>query len=283
MGSMEEGVNIKKMGVIVILFFLLGLLSIGKKYRIKEDEVISEVIVETADYNGDGASPMLVSWTDKEGHIVWKAMTEEEYLNATQEEKAAFDEWYTQYRQEMIDSHTIELDYGETPVKQFSNLCVEYEDNIPYLKGGRSYLEGFVNPAEFFDGIPCDTRELGMGLDDVGFLIWIYRQVFGFTPAGLSEPAKLYSSSKKVEVEELIVGDICMKNSADATENQFGVVAGFVEGKPVIADCTALPTHSFLNGGVSLRFLKSVTEEAYHGNEPADYNYFFRLELEWGM
>lgn len=280
---MEVNINAKKLGVGIILFMLLVtiLFYIKKERQTEESQSMEEVVVGNADYDGDGASPMLVTWTDMDGNVVWEAMSEEEYAAATEEEKAAFDEWYAQYSQEMINSHSIELDYSETPMKQFSNLCVEYEDCIPYLQGGRSYSEGFVNPAEFFDRVPCDTREMGMGLDDVGFIIWIYRQVFGFTPAGLSEPAKLYQISEKVEVEELCVGDICMKNSADSEENQFGVVAGFVEGKPVIADCTALPTDSFLNGGVSLRFLKSVTEEAYHGNEPADYNYFFRLDLDW--
>lgn len=272
----------KKIVVIVIVAILLLAALLSFRNANSWDGENAEGIAEgSADYQGDGVSPMLITWSDIDGNVVWEAMTEEEYANATEEEKDAFEKWYQQYREEMIDSYAIELNYTETPMKRFSNLCVEYEDCIPYIEGGRSYSEGFVNPAEFYDRVPCDTRETGMGLDDVGFVIWIYRQVFGFTPAGLSEPRKLYETSKKVTADELIIGDICMKNSADTAENQFGVVAGFVNGKPVIADCTKLPTDSFLNGGLSLRFLKSVTGEAYNGNEPAEYNYFFRLDLDW--
>lgn len=173
-----------------------------------------------------------------------------------------------------IDS-VLDIDAQNTH-EALANLCIEYNYAIPFGENGRYY--GYSFPK--YNNI--SKQENYMYLDALGYVIWAYRQVFGYTVNGVDDPVSYYwdNISCQIAPAYIQVGDIGML-SVDENYNDYGICVGFVEGVPVFSHCSNAYNSNFPNGCTQLSYLKMSYDSYYNGSAPVDYQYFVRIEAEW--
>ena len=206
---------------------------------------------------------------DKEKETT-KSETENEESTDFVKNPSEFDEGYIP-----DNAYSFDSDY-KLNKSSLVSICMDSLYKIPFVYGGRCYTKGYLiskNPdTDYYNGV-----------DSVGYLIWAYRQLQGYTPTAASDPLYYYEvhPDKRVNaVSELQVGDIGMV-SLNKTDNSFGIFIGFYMDNPVFVHCSNEPHLVFEKGCVRLSYLKSVCDAYLEGSRPVDYKYFIRPDVEW--
>lgn len=168
------------------------------------------------------------------------------------------------------------------PEHSLNRLCMEYNDLIPYAEGGRYYGLGYrkyhAGHDNTYDVLYGDGK--GAGLDDVGYIIWMYRNIFGRTPCDMEDLYALAGQSEEVQAGDLQVGDICMMEQGGVYH--FGMI-GFAgtDNHVLVTHCDNTYSERFPCGAVRLSYIKSLKNEYYEASAPADFTYFFRIIDDW--
>ena len=165
--------------------------------------------------------------------------------------------------------------------RSLTELALEYNWNIPYSEGKTYFYQGFPIYNEGIDnrGLP---KERQTGLGSYGYVLWLYKNVFGTLDREWLDVNKFYSSGREVGVHELEVGDIGMMSPAGSTPNHFGVCIGFSGEHPVFSHCLNSPTEKYPLGCTRLSFLKGENDDYIQGSAPVEFTVFFRPDAEWG-
>lgn len=273
--------------ILGIFFLLFNQLFNQIEGNLKEEKEKKKVSIQKRNKklekvvgDGDNRTPMCRDWMDKDGTILWKGLSKKEYEQTSQKERREFQLWYDKYVEETHTNSTIIPQFDASISDYFSELCVTYAGKIPFLEGGREYGLEFVDLTNYHK-TPMDTTSMKIGLDSTGYLIWLYRNTFGFTPKGMNHLYQLYQTEKRISSkEDLRVGDICMQEQGK--KNYYGVIAGFIKEEPVVAWCDSQATNLYKNGASKLGYIKKYTNKYLNGTAPGEFRYFFRLDLDWG-
>lgn len=153
-------------------------------------------------------------------------------------------------------------------------LAYSYNGKIPYCVGGRFWQQGYP----VIDG-GIDNRNLpegvSMGMDSLGYVIWLYRNMFGICDEEMEAPVALLYEKYKINKEQLEVGDIGMA-TLNSDENHYGVCIGYDHGIPVFTHCDSSPSELYPGGTTRFSYLSASAKRYYMGNRPVDLQYFFR-------
>ena len=161
-----------------------------------------------------------------------------------------------------------------------TELALEYDGVIPYASGGRSFDKGFHKYASGIDN-RGKAPELQTGLDSWGYVVWLFKNVFGALDEAWLEPESLVSTGKTVNKEEIRVGDIGMMYPAGKVPNHYGVCIGFSGNKPVFSHCVNIPKEHYPLGCTRLSFLAADSQEYIDMSGPVSFTVFFRPDLNW--
>lgn len=254
-----------RVGVAVILGFALLLLFIGCAILLVRDEKKAD-----ADMSED-----------------WGKSAVEEDVSVSETA-----EWLNE--DDVMEGDALPDDYGELDhseeeeMELFSfpgvqatknNLTVlaeEYNEKIPFGYQGRSYSYGYFKQEDGYKNILYDNCANGLGLDGLGYVIWLYRNAMGHTPQELCGTFSLQNFSVPVDVAELAVGDFCITGNG-VTDADYGVVCGFMDGHPVVTMCDNVPNMKFTYGCNHLSYIRSEHDEIIGSYRAADFVQFFRL------
>ena len=146
------------------------------------------------------------------------------------------------------------------------------------LEDGRDYGSLGISTRETIRGLKIDTH---YGLDDIGMVIKIYRNIFGINMYEFEDPAGYAAESDEVSIEELKVGDIGIYTTNEGEENHIGICAGKYKGIPVFAHIDGEHIGRYQCGVFRLSYLKSVSDEKIDESPAVEFNYFFRPDADW--
>ena len=183
----------------------------------------------------------------------------------------------------IVDEEVLTI-YSEIPMEASGKtkegmvaFILDYMGYIPFADGGRFYGTGYFKSP---DGV--DNRiQSPAGMDSLGYVIWVYRNVFGSCSEKLENPVANLQEWQQVSVENLQIGDIGMYTDKAGERNHFGIFVGYDHGIPVFSHCSGLMALKYPCGNDRLSFLKSMTSLYYMGNAPVEFNFFFRLDVPW--
>lgn len=159
-----------------------------------------------------------------------------------------------------------------------TELAVSYDLKIPYAEGGRYSRDGYPVIAAGLDNRFMD-KDNQMGLDSLGYLLWIFKNTTGEDQTDLERPYELVRESG-VSIDDLQVGDIGMY-STEASGNHYGVCVGFLDGLAVFSHCDSKPTKAYPGGVNHLSFLAGQTNRCLDGFSPEPFAYFVRPGIDW--
>ena len=249
----------------------------------EEIDVSDIPLTETALYEEEFSDRMEHDWYDSQGNRVWKGLTKEQLKEVTASERARFEEIMKEidrYSQPVDETVKLSAAKGDRRIA-LANLCVEYNEMIPFSPEGRYYGEGFDKCPDGYDNrYWIESTGIGYGLDSSGYLIWLFRNVFGETPIGMEDLYQLSQTKQRLTMEELQVGDICMTSDQEM-DTHYGVIAGFVDGVPVVSHCDNVYSVKFPMGSTRFSYISSVKNEYLGTSAPVDFTIFFRLVDEW--
>lgn len=157
------------------------------------------------------------------------------------------------------------------------SFILNYLGYIPFADKGRFYGTGYFKSP---DGVDNRNQE-PVGVDSLGYVIWVYRNIFGTCPVEFEEPEKWPVIWSPVTTQELEIGDIGVHQDTSNNQNHFGLFVGYSSGFPVFVHCSGLAAPGYPGGNDRLSFLKSATTSFYMGNAPVDFHYFYRPDVEW--
>lgn len=257
-----------------------------------EEEIMEEAAGETEDENAaymEGDSRLMNTWYDNAGNVLWHALTQEEVDNLAKKERERFEDWWKNYSESIFDVEEdtkLKIDLrGKSRREYLTSLCIEYNGLIPFSEGGREYSLGYDKYVEGFDNRYWLKKcGVSFGLDSEGYLIWIFRNTFGYTPLKMEKGiASLYTDCEQIiDVSSLQVGDICLlSNDPNASYNLFGVVAGERDGHVMVSLCDNTCCELFTNGCTRLAYISYDYNVAFGSSMPVDFKYFCRLDLDW--
>lgn len=271
----------------------------------KEDTINTEAVVEENDsesneiyeveqeeYGDDVINNMYSDWYDEAGNLLWSAITPEQASKLSKSEKKNFKEWWDEYSVSYYDTDEDTIlkinTEGKSPREYMSALCLEYNGLIPFAIDGREYGKGYDKYNNGFDNRYWKQEyDVAFGLDSEGYLIWLFRNTFGYTPSGMDEGiSSMYSKEgvEHVEINELQVGDICMlTDDINASYNMYGVVAGTYQGHIIVSLCDNIGNPKFTDGSTRLAYIVDEYNTAIGESMPIDFKYFFRISsMDWG-
>lgn len=157
------------------------------------------------------------------------------------------------------------------------DMILSVNETIPFAENMREYGKMDTYPDGF------DNRQLvyavgfGYGVDSIGYLIWLTRNVFGETVADFEDMISLYSESEKVDISELEIGDIGMIYDDTTVNNVYGIVAGHTEdGYVIMSLCDNTYSKLFPLGSNRLCYIKSENNNFFGASAPVDFRFFFR-------
>lgn len=176
-----------------------------------------------------------------------------------------------------IDS-TFQVDASMGTRKSMVELIFEYSGYIPFADGQHYYGKGYFKSP---DGIDNLARETPVGMDSLGYIIWVYRNTFGYCDPLFNDPITYYQKSQKISAAELQVGDIGMYTDKNGEKNHFGICIGYDHAIPVFSHCSNLVAPKYPCGNDRLSFLRSAADSYYMGNAPVEFNFFFRPDVPW--
>lgn len=258
-------------GMAVVLGFALLILFIGCAILLVHDEK-----TEDSDMSGE--------WGTSAAREEWSVTETTEWMNEGDIiEGDAAPEDYVEY-EKLAESEQLEEEQTELfpfPGAQAARnnliaLAEEYNEKIPFGYQGRSYSYGFFKQEEGYRNILYDNCANGLGLDGMGYAIWLYRNAMGHTPEELCGEFSLQNFSAPVDVAELAVGDFCITGDG-VMDADYGVVCGFVDGHPVVTMCDNVPNTKFAYGCNHLSYISQEYDEILGSYPAVNFIRFYRL------
>lgn len=172
---------------------------------------------------------------------------------------------------------SLEIDADISTPEHLISLALSYNGKIPYAPNGRYWL---LDYPIFLDGI--DNRllpaDMVIGLDSKGYVIWLFRNVFGICDPLIETPTELYKEYQ-VNSDSLQVGDIGMLTINKNEKNHIGVCIGYFEDVPIFSHCDSYADINYPCGNTRISYLKSYRDEYFLCKPPVDFQYFIRLPL----
>lgn len=159
-----------------------------------------------------------------------------------------------------------------------TELAVEYNNKIPFVNGGRYGRTGYPVTE---DGVDNRYHPEGSaaGMDSLGYIMWLYRNLFGSYDPRLEDPAAMHTEAS-VDLSDLKIGDVGMI-SLEKEGNHYGICIGFLNDLAVFSHCDSAP-HALYPGGVNrLTYLSLQTDQYLEGQAPENFQYFIRPDAEW--
>lgn len=171
----------------------------------------------------------------------------------------------------------LDLPYEAGDPGKFAELSAQYNKCIPFITNGmdESLYNGYTI------GTKVDNSTLGdyaHGMTNQGYVVWLYRNVYGKAPDILKDFDALCSEADYVTAEDLKPGDIGMVHNEGAENNVFGVYVGTFDGKHMFSYCSAVPTKNIPMGTNHISYLKSEKDRYFNGSPAVDFNYFVRIQ-----
>lgn len=292
----------RKLLILGIVCVLLGGCTNNKSGTGKNDVAISNIEnmseeeqedmnVDQQDISTYPLSNAMSDWYDGAGNLVWSGVSQEELNKFSKEQKENFTQWWEDYIESDYDTDSNEkltITGNMKPRDRINMICREYNNLIPFAVGGREYGLGYEKYYEGFDNRTWE-REFGttFGLDGEGYLIWIYRNTFGETPAAMEDGLIQMlgrDDVESIEISDLMIGDICMlSDDPNASYNQYGIVAGEYNGHVVVSLCDNVSTPKFSDGSNRLAYIVDEYNVAIGESMPVEFKYFYRISsLDWG-
>lgn len=162
------------------------------------------------------------------------------------------------------------------PGKLLPAVALRYNEKIPYDVGGRYWGLGFKMHTSF-DNSEYFWTGSGDGLDSEGYVLWLIRQCFGYSPDEIMGGIQIDKMDRET-YESLEVGDICVKTGESGTV--YGIVACFKKGKPIVTLCDSQKTDDYVCG--CSHFCYARDEDGFFdGYRPVDFQEFYRLPSGW--
>lgn len=162
------------------------------------------------------------------------------------------------------------------PAKLLPAVAYRYNEKIPYDVGGRFWGLGFKMHSSF-DNSSFFWTGSGDGLDSEGYVLWLIRQCFGYSPEEIRDNIHT-EKMEEVSYNSLKVGDICVKDGVAG--KIYGVVVCFKKDKPVVTVCDSQKTDDFVCG--CSHFCYARDEDGFFdGYRPIDFTKFFRMPSKW--
>lgn len=158
------------------------------------------------------------------------------------------------------------------------NFILQYDGVIPYTEGGRYWGRGFFASKT---GIDNRLMEKKIGMDSLGYVCWVYHNLFGEVRNEIKDPVAAYQNGNRIKVEELKIGDIGMTGCETGKPNHFGIFIGYDSGRPVFTHCSSIPQPNYPGGVNGLSYLLSANNAYYNGIPPVDFRYFVRPQVIW--
>lgn len=157
-------------------------------------------------------------------------------------------------------------------------LAEEYNEQIPYGYQGRSWSYGYFKQEAGYENILYDSCANGLGVDGLGYVIWLYRNALGHTPVELEGEFSISNLKHEVRRSDAQIGDLCVTSDKNQ-DVRYGVVCGFSkEGHIIVTMCDNVPNMRFKYGCNHLAYIQS-DYDMYLGNYASvDFLYFYRLE-----
>lgn len=221
--------------------------------------------------------------TDRKGHVAKEEkMAVEEHTYAAGEEipleSTCIGDPGESDEIELSINSKFSVDNSMEKRKYMLKLVFDHNGYIPFADGQRYYGKGYFKSP---DGIDNLRNSSPVGMDSLGYVIWVYRNTFGYCDPLFNNPIEYYQKSQKVTVSELQVGDVGMYTNDEGEKNHFGIFVGYEQGIPVFSHCSNLVAPKYPCGNDRLSFLQSSTNSYYLGNAPVELNYFFRPDMPW--
>lgn len=233
-----------------------------------------EVVVDS------GEAPMeCQDFYDEEGNLIWKGLTGEEYLNMTEEQKKAFREAMHRYDSEVSDITVhdellVETSRSKAHERLMSVAC-EYNELIPYAVYGREWGLGYVKYEEGYNNTSYNWTG-GFGLDGEGYLLWLVRQCFGYTPESLIDGIDTGKLSE-VHEDSLQIGDIAVEETPEGV--RYGMVVSLEYEYPAMTICDSTRTELFPCGCTHFVFDKGDYFGVYR---PVSFTSYYRIpDVDW--
>lgn len=251
--------------------------EIDENYKLGKAAVNSENMqeIERMEVEPDDLDIMCQDLYDADGNIIWKGISVEEAENPTEELQTEFEKAYKLWEMRSAEANEdVELVIDENLdfEGRLLNLCIDYNESIPYSPDGYSYCLGYFDRTETSDVITGD----GGGLCGLGYLTWVFRNCLGYTPDYLAKNSLHEDKLTPIAVKELQTGDICVYESKHG--NKYGVVVGKAEGHPVVSVCdNVADSEQFVNGCNHMCYIKSDYDELMGKHLPIDFNKFYRI------
>ena len=274
----QGGIGIKKgrrkIAIIIVLGFSILLLLIGFSMLIIMDEKKAQ----------DAAQPDY-------GVGVLDRLPKEELLLA--QDQNATREWSNDddvlegdavpenYAGETTNDEDVDLFQMGTPTDAKSrliSLCEEYNELIPYGYQGRSWSYGYFKQEDGYENILYDSCASGLGVDGLGYVIWLYRNSLGHTPAELMGVFDFSHFTKKISLNDVQIGDFCV--TTDKYEDVcYGIVCGFSpDGHVIVTMCDNSPSDRFPYGCNHLVYVKDDCNSFLGNYAAVDFKIFYRLQ-----
>ena len=161
---------------------------------------------------------------------------------------------------------------------EITRLAIRYHHSIPFQDGER-YLAAEYPVVKDGVDIRQFPEDAEVGMDSFGYVLWLYRNVFGVTPDGLFSPEDLLKQSA-VPSSELQVGDIGIA-ADNKGKAHYGVCIGFYDDLAVFSHCSSIPAERYPGGTTRYSFLSSQTDRFFDGMAPENFTEFYRLSVDW--
>lgn len=242
-----------------------------------DDSVLDESMVS------DEGNIMCQDFYDSAGNLLWKGITLDEAEKADESLKQQFDEAYQKYSESTMEvSENTKLAVSDTGLARdrLTSLCISYDRSIPYAEDGFDYYMGYFVEEDGFDNLPyIKNGQKGFGLCGMGYITWVMRNVFGYTPEAFMGKTLHTDLMKEVQPDGLLTGDICIAISEHG--RQYGVVIGRYEGHTVVSMCNALSEENYPCGCNHLVYIKQEHDEELNTFSAVDFTRFYRLNENW--
>lgn len=221
------------------------------------EEILNEDDVDSGDDN-----LICHDYYDASGRLLWKGLSLEEAQNADSATKKKFQKALKKYEKstsEATEDTKLTMSGNQTPAERLQNLCLEYDEKIPYAKDTFNYYLGFQK-VDAYDNTPfLKEGQNGYGMGSLGYVTWCYRNSLGYTPKALKGELFHAKDAVKIDLSELKTGDLCVIDQNNG--KLYGVVCGTYKENIVLSLCDAYSTQDFQAGCVHMAYVKQLHDE----------------------
>ena len=160
------------------------------------------------------------------------------------------------------------------------NGCLVYAPDNSSEEWRSGYIKG-TSDENYNPLLDFYAEEDTGGINSEGYVVWLFRQVFGIVPDSFENVIGMYKSGEKILKENLEVGDIGMSSLDSSADTRYGVCIGFKEGSPVFTHLSPVADKGKKSGTNYISYLKELKDAPLNGVEPISLKYFVRPDVEW--